>query len=73
MFFGSTRREKIDLIRGQECSHFIDDLVEVFLEGSFPSQVERILFDPSCDSKRVSGILVSHSWKQIQSYIIDDN
>ena len=31
-------------IRALGCTHFIDDLEEVFLEPSFPSDVHKILF-----------------------------
>jgi hypothetical protein len=46
VFFESTRREKIDRIISLGCSAFIDDLIEVFEEDSFPEHVTKILFDP---------------------------
>ncbi len=43
VFFEATRGEKIERIKELRCSHFIDDLEEVFREPSFPEAVERYL------------------------------
>ena len=45
VFFEGTRDAKIERIRTLGCTHFIDDLEEVFLEASFPPDVEKFLFD----------------------------
>jgi hypothetical protein len=44
VFFESTRREKVDRIRALECTHFVDDLEEVFDEPSFPRGIHKFLF-----------------------------
>ncbi len=44
VFFEATRDAKIERIRALGCTHFIDDLEEVFLEPSFPAGVQRFLF-----------------------------
>jgi hypothetical protein len=44
-FFELTREAKIGRIIRQGCTHFIDDLPEVFAEANFP-KIGRILFDP---------------------------
>ena len=44
--FELTRREKIERIRSVGCTHFIDDLAEVFNEISFPFQTAKLLFAP---------------------------
>ena len=43
VYFESTRSDKIARIVAIGCSHFIDDLEEVFLEPSFPPQVRKII------------------------------
>ena len=43
LFFESTRAAKVERIRALGCTHFVDDLPEVFLEPGFPEGVERIL------------------------------
>jgi hypothetical protein len=44
VFFEGTRDAKIGRIRALACTHFIDDLEEVFLEPSFPAGVHKFLF-----------------------------
>ena len=44
VFFEATRDAKIERIRILGCTHFIDDLEEVFLEPSFPAGVRTFLF-----------------------------
>ena len=42
VFFESTRSEKIERIRALGCTHFIDDLAEVFAESSFPRERRQV-------------------------------
>jgi hypothetical protein len=42
-----TKQAKIDRIGELGCTHFIDDLPELFAEPSFPAKVRQILFDPA--------------------------
>lgn len=44
VFFLPTRTEKISTIRKLDCSLFIDDLKELYLEPEFPPQTTNILF-----------------------------
>lgn len=44
IFFCATLTEKIEQIKKCACTHFIDDLVEVFQQPGFPSTTSRILF-----------------------------
>jgi hypothetical protein len=39
VFFEETRAAKIARITALRCSHFVDDLAEVFLEPAFPREV----------------------------------
>ena len=43
VYFESTRAEKIARIIALSCTHFIDDLEEVFDDPAFPNDVERLL------------------------------
>ena len=65
VFFESTRTDKIERIRRIGCSHFIDDLEEVFLEPSFPAEVEKILYDPQAASASATGARRMASWQAL--------
>ncbi len=69
VFFGATRAEKIGLISELGCTHFIDDLEETFLEGSFPRSVRKILFAQRAPSPAISDVQVMSDWRQIQEYV----
>lgn len=68
VFFGMIRQEKIDRIKTLGCTHFIDDLEETFLEESFPSDIEKILFAPYPQPPLLPGIRVLRSWQEISDY-----
>ena len=64
------RAEKIARIKALGCTHFIDDLEEVFIDSDFPSDVERFLL--SEDIPRVpEGIHVFRSWHDIATAFFD--
>ena len=44
VFFESTRAAKLERICALGCTHFIDDLEEVFSDPAFPARVLPILF-----------------------------
>lgn len=68
VYFESTRREKIDRIRQLGCTHFIDDLEEIFLEDSFPRDVEKILYAPNMQLSSLGGVRVFTTWTEINDY-----
>jgi hypothetical protein len=68
VFFESTRREKIDRIRSVGCTHFIDDLIEVFDDPEFPAEVYPILFAPTGDVRR--GALCA-TWQRVAEVVLD--
>lgn len=47
VYFEDTRAEKIARIVALSCTHFIDDLEEVFDDPAFPNDVERLLLSPA--------------------------
>jgi hypothetical protein len=68
IFFESTRTEKIARIRAQGCTHFIDDLIEVFADPEFPAEVYPILFAPAGEVHR--GALCA-TWQRIAEVVFD--
>ncbi len=70
VFFGATRSEKLNHIIHLGCTHFIDDLEEVFLESTFPMMVHRILYAPQGGaSASSSGITVMCTWQDITRHL----
>ena len=69
VFFESTRSEKIERIKKIECTHFIDDLEETFLEDTFPTYVKKILYMPHVKHSAVQGVRLAASWKEIKDYV----
>jgi hypothetical protein len=71
VYFESTRADKIARIKNVGCSHFIDDLEEVFLEPSFPSDVQKILYAPHGATVSADGATVMPSWRALSDYFFD--
>jgi hypothetical protein len=70
VFFESTRAEKIERIRTLGCTHFIDDLTEVFGEESFPKKIRKFLFAPHSPLGTNSVLADVHpcrSWTELHS------
>ena len=69
VFFEDDRACKLARIAALECSHFIDDLEEVFADPGFPSGVRRVLFAATgavcCD-------VHCKDWRQISAAIFGD-
>lgn len=69
VYFESTRHEKIQRIKSLKCTHFIDDLEETFLDSSFPTSVESILYAPYRRDADSPGVRVAKNWKEISDYL----
>lgn len=67
--FESTRPEKVKRLAQLGCTHFIDDLVEVFDEPAFPDGVVRILYDPAGSAPRGGAFERHTDWKDIERAI----
>ena len=65
IFFESTRHEKVARISALGCTHFIDDLPEVFAEQHFPPQTQRFLFRPHSQGEPPIGLRVAESWDRL--------
>lgn len=68
VFFGATRAEKIDQVVSCGCTHFIDDLEETFLEPTFPSNVDKLLYAPHGEHPSHHGTHVFANWREITDY-----
>jgi hypothetical protein len=68
VFFEESRQDKLARIASEECTHFVEDLVEVIAEPEFPASVQAILFDPDAVAAK-KGIRTfisrAESWAQI--------
>ena len=65
VFFELTKKEKLNRIKKQGCTHFVDDLPEFLLEKGFPSKVKRILFDPNGKFEHNSNFESVKSWAEM--------
>jgi hypothetical protein len=64
--FGSSRAEKLEHIRAAGCSHFIDDLEEVFREPGFPGGTRGILYAPDRAAlDDLPGVALARSWAEV--------
>ncbi|PYV45745.1 MAG: hypothetical protein DMG06_01200 [Acidobacteria bacterium] len=68
IFFESTRADKIQRIRVLGCTHFIDDLYEVFAEPDFPVHVTKLLFAPNGTGAGDANSFVFESWLEIKKW-----
>lgn len=65
LFFEASRSEKIDRIQQVGCTHFIDDLEEVFREPGFPTSVARHLLCRSDATLPVGPFTAYPGWDEI--------
>jgi FMN phosphatase YigB (HAD superfamily) len=61
-FFEVTKELKLDRVREQGCSYFVDDLPEILSHAAFPSGVEPILFDPA------NALKESGPWQRVNAW-----
>ena len=73
VYFESTRAEKVARIKALKCTHFVDDLEEVFLEPGFPESVEQFLLAGNGASPRGEPFKALKDWKSIGECIFQPN
>lgn len=69
VFFEVTKEEKIARIHELGCSHFVDDLPELLQDPTFPSRIERILFDPNGVHSPEAQLRRATSWDEITTLL----
>jgi hypothetical protein len=68
VYFESTRVSKIERIKQLNCTDFIDDLEETFLEESFPNSVNKILYAPNYQPADIPTVKAVIKWQEINEY-----
>jgi hypothetical protein len=64
-----TMSDKLSRIAALDCTHFIDDLPEVFKDKRFPASTAPILFDPTDTSAEHGTLTRVASWPEIADVI----
>ena len=72
VFFEETRAAKLERIEQVSCTHFIDDLEEVFTEPCFPSGVSKILYSASPPKACPPDVATATTWAQISNLVFGD-
>jgi hypothetical protein len=72
VYFEPTREDKLNRIRSLGCTHFIDDLKEVFSEPHFPTGVKKWLFSPDHLSEGSESDRSFSTWSQVTRALEDD-
>jgi hypothetical protein len=70
VYFEQTRQEKIERVGVLGLTHFIDDLVETFLEKSFPPGVKQILFAAATPHQGAGAWQAFPRWSDIQRELL---
>lgn len=69
VYFESSREEKIARIAELKCTHFVDDLEEVFSHQGFPSQTRRYLFTSGGIAEPKGDIVVCAAWSDLEDHL----
>jgi hypothetical protein len=69
VYFEGTRAEKLARISALGCTHFIDDLEEVFADPLFPPDVARILFAARELCGLMPPVAVCPTWRDVEERI----
>ena len=70
IYFEDDRDKKIARIYEIGCSHFVDDLEEVFLDPSFPEDIEAILFAGTSEIAPDGHFQTCRTWCEISDAIL---
>lgn len=72
-FFETTREAKLTRVAREGCTHFVDDLEEIFREPGFPAGVARLLYDPHGTARVPAGVRRFGHWREIGSWLWGEN
>lgn len=68
-FFELTREAKLKRIKDLGCTVFVDDLVEVLTEPTFPQNIRRILFDPNGAHAKSPDFPSISTWAELDRFL----
>jgi len=68
VIFKETREEKLNAIDTLNCTHFIDDMLEVLIHNKFPLHTQKILYSSEERLDTYSDVRQFGSWKEIEAY-----
>ena len=71
IYFEPTRDRKVGRIVTTGCSHFVDDLIEIFGHPAFPSDVKGYLLSMDQGDKCSRSVTVCNSWQEVSSAIFN--
>jgi hypothetical protein len=71
IYFEGRQSEKVERINELGCTHFIDDLPEIFAEKSFPDGVLRILLSTGGEGADTVDAVIS-DWFDIRDFMFND-
>ena len=71
ILFLGTLAEKLAAIADRNCTHFVDDLVEVLGHPAFPPGVERILYAPPGGAAPM-GVVAFDTWEAIGRHLLGE-
>ncbi len=69
--FEATRQEKLARIEQLGCTHFVDDLEEVFREDGFPETTMKVLFAPQAPPSPLAGLTFASTWDEVTRLVFD--
>ena len=72
IFFENTRNDKLKRIEQCACTHFIDDLQEVFAERCFPPGVCKILYSAEPLETYPPNVTTAATWDQVSALVFGD-
>jgi len=67
VYFEPTRKQKISRIKKLDCTHFIDDLIETFIDPTFPENIIKILYSSSAPDVLWLDVETVVSWQEIHN------
>lgn len=72
VYFAATKAEKCKLIAKVKCTHFIDDLPEIFSDTHFPAGVHKLLFVPEAVAAAPMQTIDTYTnWVNLQQHFFD--
>jgi hypothetical protein len=71
IYFEGTRTEKVARIDELGCTHFIDDLPELFAEKSFPEEVSRVLLSNGGEGANTVDAVIA-DWFDVRDFMFAD-